>query len=222
VLQQLHKFCGVGATFIRDGQHASAFVKAIYGAAGQADLTKVFSEEELEILGHLHDAIDGQNLRFVRELRYGYGVEAAKVAIKVDDTTDTDPDAKPVSDDGAFAADPEPEGEDLRENEPDASQTGNDNIDETGVSNQAPAARPPSTLLPLALPTETIDDHLYRLTVLRLVSDLSCAQDPDIDAETLSLLKVWCASVLFIASSAATRTLISQLKATGKLKEFIA
>lgn len=100
-----------------------------------------------------------------------------------------------------------------------ASQITDDNIDRTSDVGQDAAAAKIKVFMPLALPTETFDDHLLRMAVLKLVCDLDQDQAPDITPENLDTLKYWCGSWLFIASIGQTKKLLSRLELTGKLKE---
>ena len=72
---------------------------------------------------------------------------------------------------------------------------------------------------PLALPTETIDDHLLRIKVLRYLCDKDKDPEPDITPENLEVLKYWCETWLFIASIDQTKKLLAQLNLTSQLKE---
>ena len=214
VMQQLHRFCGVGATCIRDGQFVPTFLNSFHVPTEQD--TSIFSSDDQVLYQNLVTTVGQQRLKFLRELHYSEGVEAAKSK----DTEKFSDDADPTTDTTSLkdTADPNVDNNSSTD-DVDTSQTSDDTIGQAGDSNQAGSTRPTSTLLPLALPSENIDDHMYRLTVLRFVSDLSSATQPDVTAETLTLLKVWCGSLLFIASSSATKALISQLKLTGKMKE---
>jgi len=223
ILQQLHRFCGIGGTFIRDSnRYAQIFLRQIADVTIDTNERDVFSQSDMDLFDHLKTALVGTKVQFVRKLNYGSGIEAAKAKSEDEDTPDPDDDK------AAFADDDDPTAKDTPQTEPDAtstdnsdsSQTGDDIIGQTGDTNQTVPPRPTSTLLPLALPTETIDDHLYRLTVLRFASHIVTATDPDIPAEAVNLLRIWCGAFLFIAAVAPTKALVSQLKLTEKLKEF--
>jgi hypothetical protein len=229
IMQQLHRFCGIGGTFIRDpDRHAQVFLRMLEAVAEKTD-RQVFVQADADLFLHLREALSYTKVQFVRKLNYG-GLEAAKVKPEDDEEPDTTkakpkdkktPDADP--DTTAFADDADPTAEDPTDtstDDSDPSQTGDDIIGQTGDTNQTVPPRPTSTLLPLALPTETIDDHLYRLTVLRFVSHIVNATDPDIPAEAVNLLRIWCGAFLFIAAVTPTKALVSQLKLTEKLKEF--
>ena len=231
ILQQVHKFCGVGATFIRDTRYARPLIvdieRVVDGLDGQG-----ISDEEWHILSHLDRAVGGQDeqrLPFLTHLKSQSqgGLEAKKPDPDADPTPEPN-DPKPKkpkppkkTDLDAFSDDADPTQPDTSDDNPSPTETGDDTIGQAGTTDPSPAPRPPSTLLPLALPTETIDDHLYRLSVLRFVSNLCNAPDPKISSEALNLLKVWCGHVLFIAAAATTKSLLSQLKLTGKMKEFL-
>lgn len=247
LLRSLHAFCGIGGTCIGDVTYARYLLVLLRDITAEMTPSPL-TDEETEILNFLVGAVDQSTWHpFTRGMRYEASVEAAKVALtkkaakakkkKTSDDDDepvTDPDAPDEGEDG----DPEPDDTgafsgDKPSQEPtsiygdtstDPTQTGDDNIDQTG-GGQTPAAQPTktiSTLLPLALPSETIDDHLYRLTVLQFVTDMDQVPDLDIPQESLSVLKTWCESWLFLASIDTTKKLMAQLKLTGHLKEFAA
>ena len=232
VTQQLHRFCGVGATTIRDSQYARLLLEEIERLSDQKNENNLSNDERSMLFELLSVVNTSENLPFVREISYRASfegsLEAAKVKPPVEDpapdegTPPTKKKKKKEENDdiGAFSDDKDPTADDTADNDQDPSKTGDDNIGQSDTPDQASEPRPVSKLLPLALPTETIDDHIYRLAVLRFVSHLDSAADPGVAPETLSFLKVWCGALLFIASSEATRSLMSQLKLTGKLKEF--
>ena len=210
LMQRMHQFCGVGATFIKDGAALRPILNEISTLLGQDGDDNPFSDEDQGLYQALMVASSGlQTLQLTRRLRYNASSEAAdpKKVKPAPEEEDPKPD-----DTDAFADDPDPHTDDP--------QTDNDNIDSQADSGSESEPRPVSKFLPLALPTETVDDLLYRLAVLRFVSDLITTPDPTVSNEAVSLLKTWCGSLLFIASSETTRALITQLKLTGKLKEF--
>lgn len=242
IMQQMHKFCGVGATVIYNNQYVINFLKEIDNI-GESSNGNLFTESDTALYRQLNEAVTSQKLPFVRKLHYNASTEAAKVSDAPEDpdksnppdkpekpvkpkkpkkpTEPADPDQPDEPDTGAFADDTDPTTNSTDDNS-DTSQTSDDIIGQTGDTNQPVPPRPSSTLLPLALPSETIDDCLYRLAVLRFVSNLVNATDSDVTAKTINLLKVWCGSLLYIASADTTRTLVSQLKLTEKLKEYAA
>jgi len=209
---RMHKFCGVGATYINDGPS----LRLLLGQIARLVETNpsILSDDERQLCSHLDMAtheLDPPLL--IRPLTYTVASEAAKPKDETDKPeTDTPEKDKPDPDkeDDAFSDDPDPHA--------DVTQSNNDIIDRQADQNPATSPQKISKLVPLALPTETIDDHLYRLSVLRFVSDLITTPDPDVSNDAISLLKVWCGSLLFIASSAATKSLISQLKLSGKFE----
>lgn len=239
VMYQMHQFCGVGATRIADVGPFNAWMREIRLVFETTDPQAQFTENDYKIYRHLENCTNTSSSRMLRELNYSDGTEAAKS--KPDDGAfagDQNPDAEPAPKktpkpatppkDDPPAEDPpaeEPPADDPPADKPaqkptDPAQSADDTIGQTGETD--PQAPPPSTLLPLALPTETLDDHLYRLNVVRLVSTLDSVTDPGVTAETMRVLKNWCGSLMFIAAASVTRTLIAQLKLTNKLKELSA
>ena len=244
IMQQLHNFCGIGATTIRDTDYVIPFLKVVDDRFECPNIE--ISDTDDALYRQLKEITSSGGLQFIRKLNYDASTEAARAKITSgdppedpevpdkpvktkkktppgtpepetpDDTPPADdPKSPDATDTGAFSDDADPTADTS-----DSSQTSDDIIGQTGDPNQTVPPRPVSTLLPLALPSETIDDHLYRLTVLRYVAGLINAADPDVTAEAINLLKVWCGSLLFIAAATTTRTLVSQLKLTEKLKEF--
>ena len=239
--QQSHLFCGVGAATIKDRLFVKQLLTEIEKKLEQAD-SIIMTEDERVIFNNLVSIVDSKKNSFVREISYQASYEESSVeAIK----SITDPEPNPTedkvdkkvgkksstgktkestnkeSDNGAFSDDKNKIPNDTEipdDTSTDTTQTGDDTI---GLSDQEPSTTTITKLLPLALPTETIDDHIYRLTVLRYISLLCNTPNPDITPDAFNIMKAWCGSLLFIASVETTRKLIAQLKLTGKLKEFV-
>ena len=206
ITQQLHRFCGVGATFINNSENVKFLLDIL------KDKSEKLSKTEILILEQLDSIVDIKKVPFVREISYRVSYEESTEAVKakISDTT---------NEDGEFSKDKDIE--DPETDSEDSSETGDDNIGQSDNSDQMSDSRPSSKFLPLALPTETIDDHIYRLTILRFVSVLNNLPNPNITPEAFDVLKAWCSSLLFVATAETTRALISQLKLTGKLKELL-
>lgn len=98
-------------------------------------------------------------------------------------------------------------------------KTDDDNIDRTSDAVQDSAAANVKVFIPLTLPTETIDDYLLRVMVLRYVTDMEQDPSPDITPENLETLRYWCSHWLFIASIDKTKELLAKLNVKGQLKE---
>jgi len=218
LMKRLHRFCGVGATTINDLVQARAWIDTIRVRIEATD-PPLLDDDERDVFAFLSAAVSytETNVPFVRGLYYESSVEAAAVANKKptqsqkagdDDTT------------GAFADDAQ-----TVQNNPtppsDPVETDDDTIDQTG-NNSPPVMPSISTLLPLALPSETIDDHLFRITVLQYIAHLNTIPNPDISADALRVMNTWCESWLFLAAIKITKQLLAQLKLTGHLKEFAA
>lgn len=211
LMRRLHQFCGVGGTtYAYDAREARNFLNG---------LQKVLVEtpSELEMFARLKQATSPESGMFSDTL--GFGIEA----IKTDNTDPTSED----TDDGAFDDDVDPT--DVTDDDTTAQttddentgQTTDNNIDRTSDVGQDSAAANKNAFIPLALPTETIDDHLLRRALLKYVSDMDKDPAPDITPELLSILKYWCDSWLFIASIDQTKKLLNQFKLTGQIKELV-
>ena len=247
LMNQLHRFCGVGATCIRDAIQTRSLISLIEETIGSSG-TSPLSKEERDIFNQLESSVNAAGVPFTREISYraefgdsseafrGVRIAAQK---KNDDTGEfpddptppeedpTKPSKKPVKDPKKQPGDkPDknntpadgPTSPSDAEEPSNPPQTDDDTIGQS--SDKESAVNSESKFLPLALPTENIDDHLYRLAVLRFVSNLDASPNPNITPESLNVLRAWCGALLFIASAETTRKLLTQLKLTGKLKEF--
>jgi len=76
------------------------------------------------------------------------------------------------------------------------------------------------TLIPMASASETLDDMLFKLSILHRCHELQTAKDPGVSPDVLAMFKTWCSQYLFLASADATKSFLSQLKLTGISKEF--
>lgn len=224
---QLHKFCGVGATTIQNG---SVYLKLLLDQIEENHKYEpnCFLDDELVILETLRRLISSDKVTFTKGLRFEESLEALKSKSSVkktdkpEETDETKESPPQEDDDGAFADDKDPATDTTIDPETDPSQSSDDNnIGQSNNPDSVSVSSSSSKILHLALPTETIEDHLYRLAVLRFVSSLSSAPDQKISPEVFSLLKMWCGSLLFIVSASVTKSLFSQIKLTGKLKEFV-
>ena len=140
ITQQLHRFCGVGATMIRDGRCVCPLLEEIEKLADQKD-RNYLSDDEWSMLFELLSVADtSRNLPFVQEISYRASVESSLEAAKVkspaedpapeEDAPPTKKKKKESSDDntGAFADDPDPSTDDTAGDDQDPSKTGDDNI----------------------------------------------------------------------------------------------
>ena len=211
LMRRLHQFCGIGGVSISDRRYVALLIKM----RDDEDQTK-FAKEDKELLKIIElGEIDSVN-DFTKSLQH-HALEAVKAKSK---STDDDID-------GSFADDSDTLSDDTTSDKTNVSddtttntaQNQDDNMDRTSDVGQEPAVANTKVFMPLALPTETIDDHLLRLAVLRLANDLDTDQAPDITPENLDILKYWCGSWLFIASIDQTKKLLSRLNLTGKMKE---
>jgi DNA replication initiation complex subunit (GINS family) len=214
--RRLHQFCGIGGVAIADRNFALPFSRQLEG-----DHKYKFTDEDRNTLRIIEEGIEDDVVRFTRKLNYGEATEGKKTpadpAAK-DETPDPDDDGAFASDDADLNDDPSPE-PDPGQDPQNTTETGDNDIDRTSDVGQDFAAANAKTFIPLALPTETIDDHLLRRALLHYVSDMDKDPAPDITPENLELLKYWCDSWLFIASIDQTKKVISQLNLSEKLKE---
>ena len=211
LMRRLHQFCGVGGTsFVYDALETQNFLKNIRGCFS------FFSKDDQLLFSRLIDCTDPERGMLSDSLA---AMEAVK-SDNIDPTSDT-------TDDGAFADDVDPTEDDDTDlnaqtaDDANTGQTTDNNIDRTSDVGQDSAAANKNAFIPLALPTETIDDHLLRRALLKYVSDMDKDPAPDITPELLSILKYWCDSWLFIASIDQTKKLLDQFKLTGQIKELI-
>lgn len=243
LLQNLHRFCGVGAMTISDRAEAGVWIRRLYEIVDTAIDAGVIDRDALEnrMIIALTRAIESsETVRLTNPLRNEGSVEAGgvtrpvkpskKTSRSISPSTSQDPQTpgppeETAPDDDAFADDP---AETTNENpdEPatdptiDPTQNDNDTIDRTGDVGRTPAADTANAFIPLALPTENIDDHLIRLVVLNYVTSADTASNPTLKPEDLTALKYWCEKWLFIASIDLTKKLLSRLHLTGLIKEF--
>jgi hypothetical protein len=234
LMQRLHQFCGVGATCVGDVVYARYFMDAL----GQVvETNETLSDADRMLFAFMNDSVTYTPTAsaLTRRLRYEAAIEAAMAAVKKQkkpagdtdppdpDNPDNTPDESEDDEDAdpdAFATDPDT-GKDPGDTTAPSPETDDNPIDQPG-GNPTPITQAVSTILPLALPSETIDDHLFRLTLLQYVSHMNATPNPDIPPEALGVLNTWCESWLFLAAIKATKQLLAQLKLTGHLKEFAA
>jgi len=217
LMEQMHKFCGIGATSIINPVSLERFVRKIKSYT-QLNISTPPSTD-CDILLNLEVVFNNTSIQFTRKLNYSESFESVSPdTTKLKDPSDSDKKSTKndtsSEKDKVFSDDKDP-------TTIDSSETPDDTIDQADDSGQAASVRATSRLLVLALPSETIDDHLYRLSVLRFASSLIVDTEPEVTAETVDLLKVWCGTLLFIASANTTKNLLTQLKLTEKLKEFV-
>ncbi len=251
LMRRLHAFCGVGATTVADRTDALFFLRSLSDKLDvDADArSTVASADELGNLRYLIQIVcndDPQQPRLTTKLRYEAAFEAAKTkppkpAKTPPDDPAADPPAKvpkvpnvpvndgtptPPTDDGtsgAFADDPDQldSATDPTQNPSQGDESDNDNIEPTNPAGSTPV-NTVTSIIPLALPGETTDDHLLRLMLLHYVNTAKRDANPDITAETLLELDYWCQNWLFLASIDVTKQLLTKFNLTAKLKELVA
>lgn len=226
LIDRAHKFFGIGSTCISDFNYANVFINSF--DQHEAKTKNLYMSESDKTLLDALSRGNSQNVQmFTKRIRYEDALEAAKPNVDIVETPDKPvkktPKVKPKDtstdvDDGAFSDDSDTLDTDNK-NTPDTEENDDDNIDRTSDAGQDSAAVKIKVFFPLALPTETIDDHLLRIALLRYVDETEQDPAPDITPENLEVLKYWCERWLFIASIDQTKKLLAQLKLTGRVKE---
>ncbi|CAM6031535.1 unnamed protein product [Sphagnum compactum] len=219
LLYNLHRFCGVGATYIEDTIAANYFMSQFssiterFNPDSPSEANDPVTEDEWAMLFYLSNMArrENNNLHFVRPLRYEDAVEASKVtkpkgSSKNDDAfaDDKPPEEEPTPEpkpknpvkkpevapptDEPDVPDDVPEGDDT-DPSGNTEQNNDDTIDQTGGDGSSTPIVAESKFLPLALPSETLDDHVTRVLLLQYIADMSTSDNPDITPERLAMLK---------------------------------
>lgn len=211
--QSVHNFCGTTSYYgCLDIQTTRIFLEKLF------ELNKFINIQLIDfVISDINKAINNPNITTALEAsKDDDGAFSDDIPDTVTETVDKSNDDVDTS-----SSDNDPDSGDGDGQDPNSDPTvknNNDNIDRTSDVGQDSAAAS-GVYIPLALPTETIDDHLLRLAILQYVSDLGTDPNPDITPKNLEILTYWCERWLFVASIDQTKKLLVKLKIDNKVKE---
>ena len=239
IKNQLIQFCTtINIGTLPDIKSGNGLTKYLYEAYASSKITRQYIEDHDVIISDLGKIVQALSYKSLNTIDYAHIVGSLEAQTSdtsdPDEDTDLEADADTAEDEGGDdnessesptttedqdapdKSDDDTSDADVSDEEPTADTPTNlddDNPSEDGLDNTDTPDRPVLFGLNLTLPkNETLDDFMYKVSIARFIDNVIEYNRDEFPMETVTLLKRWKSSMLFLTDATETQRLLKDLK----------